>query len=80
LPATYLYDKTKNLICEDITDFDYYKNPVYGQSTIPREQLKRLKKRALLSFYLSPKRFFSTVEAFASPTAIRKSLVKLKRF
>jgi radical SAM superfamily enzyme YgiQ (UPF0313 family) len=80
LPETHLYDKTKELICEDIANFDYYKNPVYGSDTIPREELMRLKKQALLAFYLSPKRLFHTARAFASPGALRKSLVKLKRF
>lgn len=81
LPATYLYEQTKEHISEQIEDFDYYKTPVYtGDIVIPKAKLIKLKQKALLSFYLSPKRFLGTVKGFATPVAIKKSLVKLKRF
>jgi anaerobic magnesium-protoporphyrin IX monomethyl ester cyclase len=81
LPETFLYDKTKHLIADDIADFDYYKNPVFvGEKVIPRDKLRRLKRQALLSFYLAPRRIHRTLEAFATPVAIKKSLLKLQRF
>jgi len=81
LPHTHLYEKTKHLISEDVADFDYYKTPVYkGEAVIDKVKLQKLKRKALLSFYLAPKRVISTLGAFATPSAIKKSVAKLKRF
>jgi anaerobic magnesium-protoporphyrin IX monomethyl ester cyclase len=81
LPETHLYDKTRQYITEDVSDFDYYKTPVYGcDIVLPKDRLKRLKQQALLSFYLSPGRILNTLRGFASPAAIKKSCAKLKRF
>jgi len=74
LPKTYLYDKTKDLIKKDVEEFDYYKTSVYGKD------LSFMKRKALLSFYLSPKRIFSTIKLFITPSLFRKSMTKLKRF
>lgn len=79
LPKTYLYEKTKGLISKKIEDFDYYKESVYKHN-ISAKRLDFLKKKALLTFYLSPKHIFSTAKAFLTPAALKKSLAKLKRF
>lgn len=79
LPKTYLYEKTKDMINKRIEDFDYYKTSVYKQE-ISEKRLDFLKKKALIMFYLSPKRIIATAKAFLTPTAFKKSLAKLKRF
>jgi radical SAM superfamily enzyme YgiQ (UPF0313 family) len=79
LPCTYLYNKTKDLIKKDMSEFDYYKNPVYGVG-ISDVRLNYLKKKALLTFYLSPKHIKNTIKGFLTPSALRKSIIKLKRF
>lgn len=79
LPHTYLYDKTKDLIDKDISEFDYYKHSVYKEDvTIDRKKLEKLKKSAFLRFYLSPKRIFTTMRVVFNPN-IKKTLNKLKR-
>ncbi|MFH1511395.1 MAG: radical SAM protein [Candidatus Woesearchaeota archaeon] len=81
LPHTYLYEKTRHMICTDVGNFDYYKNPVLsGAEVIPRRVLRRLKQQALLRFYLSPKRLKGTLAGFANPASMHKSLIKLQRF
>ncbi len=78
LPHTTLYEKTKHLIAKDITEFDYYKNPVYQPiDGLDSKSITYWKRRALLEFYLHPKRIFST---FKLLTSGQKALHKLKRF
>ena len=63
LPHTTLYEKTKHLIAKDITEFDYYKNPVYQPiNGLDSKSITYWKRRALLEFYLHPKRIFSTMK------------------
>ena len=78
LPHTTLYEKTKHLIAKDISEFDYYKNPVYQPiNGLTPKIITYWKRRALLEFYLHPKRLFSTFKLLASG---QKALNKLKRF
>ncbi len=79
LPATFLYNKTKELISQDITAFDYYKNPVYGKG-ISKTKINLLKKKALLSFYLSGSHLSQTAKMFTSLSGFKKALIKLRRF
>ncbi|MDD3985487.1 MAG: radical SAM protein [Methanobacterium sp.] len=79
LPGTYLYDMTKDKINKKITDFDYYKNSVYS-SKLGEKRLQWLKKQAILSFYLNPKRILDTLKSFMDLQGIKKNLIKLKRF
>ncbi|MFH0979307.1 MAG: radical SAM protein [Candidatus Woesearchaeota archaeon] len=81
LPHTFLFDKNSHLISADVADFDYYRNPVFsGKEVLPKAKLVHLKQRALLSFYLHPKHLLPTIRGFLTPSALKKSLVKLKRF
>ena len=78
LPHTTLYEKTKDLIEKDITEFDYYKTPVYRPiDGLNSDIIQYWKRRALLEFYLHPKRLYSTFKLLA---AGQKALNKLKRF
>lgn len=82
LPCTYLYEKTKHCIEKDISKFDYYKTPVYRknkQQLSPR-RLNYLKKKALLSFYLSSNHFIPVMKQLFQLTSLNKSILKLKRF
>ncbi len=80
LPRTYLYDKIKELIVKDYGLFDYYKTPVFRNTTgATPEEVVRLKKRAYLEFYLMPKRMLSTITSFFTLRGYKKSLNKLKR-
>ena len=81
LPGTYLYDRTKEHIIGSISDLDYYSKSIYNtQLTLGQKKLNRLKKKALLSFYFSPKHIGYTINSFATMDAIKKSLMKFKRF
>lgn len=81
LPGTYLYEKTKENIAEEIYGLDYYSKSIYNENiSLGRSKLSWLKKKALLIFYLSPKHINYTLKSFASIDALKKSIVKLKRF
>ena len=75
LPHTQLYEKTKNLIGKDFKEFDYYKNTVY--KLMSSRKLSYLRRKAILKFYLSPKRFKSTISELFNPIVL---FYKLKRF
>ena len=77
LPCTHLYNKTKDLIKMDVGDFDYYKRSVYKKMVLTPGEIERLKKRAFIEFYLSPKRLIKTIKTTLS---IKKTINKLKRF
>jgi radical SAM superfamily enzyme YgiQ (UPF0313 family) len=81
LPGTNLWDKTKEHIEKNVSEFDYYKTSVYSKKiTLPEKRINRLKRIAFLSFYLSPRRLPNTIKGFLSPAEFKKSLMKLKRF
>jgi len=82
LPCTYLYEKTKHFIEKEISEFDYYKTPVYrkNKDQISPKRLDYLKKKALLSFYLSHNHFMPVMKQFLQLTSLKKSILKLKRF
>ncbi len=81
LPETYLYNMRKKDIITDIRDFDYYKTCVYRSAgRLTPKKIEKLKKKALLDFYLSPKHIGETLKGFLTPAAVKKSLNKLKRF
>jgi len=81
LPHTYLYEKTKDLIVKKAEDFDYYKTSVYSDKlTLSSNKLNKLRRKALIMFYFSPKRLFKTLQSFFSLSEMRTTLYKLKRF
>ncbi|MFH1257088.1 MAG: radical SAM protein [Candidatus Diapherotrites archaeon] len=79
LPGTFIEEMSKEkgwLIEEDWACIDYYKKSPYKSGTLPEKELKRLQRKALFSFYLSPKRWGYLLKSFLSP---QKMLFKLKR-
>ncbi len=81
LPHTHLYDRTREAIVVDFSQFDYYKRPVYGEgATLPPKVLDRLKKAAYLRFYLGRKRLVRTLLSVMGLSGLRKMLLKIKRF
>ena len=54
LPGTFLYQKTKNNILNNISDLDYYKKSIYNNKiTLGNKKLNFLKRKAMIEFYLS---------------------------
>lgn len=81
LPGTHLWDKTKEYVKKNVAEFDYYKISVYSKKiALSAKRIKRLKRIAFLSFYLSPRRLPNTIRGFLSLNEFKKSLMKLKRF
>jgi radical SAM superfamily enzyme YgiQ (UPF0313 family) len=83
LPGTYLWDKTQDLIGQDLPEMDYYQRSVYASDQVlsPR-QLDLLKKWAYLRFYaFTPRRawriFWDDVLSIAG---LRKLWMRMKRF
>jgi len=78
LPCTTLYKTTKELIKDDIGEFDYYKKAVYRSTgDLSPQQIEKLKQRAYLKFYLSPKHLLKTLKNLLSTKIF---LNRLKRF
>ncbi len=81
LPGTHLYDRTKELIGKDFEDYDYYKHSVYQHSSVLDEtHLNRLRRRAVLGFYLRPKQLLRLLRESLSLAGMKKLYLKLKRF
>ena len=80
LPKTYLYDRTKDLIVSD-AKVDYYRNSIYKQGVaLDQKLLDKYRRRALLLFYLNPKRLRLTLRFIFSLGGIKRLFLKLKRF
>lgn len=80
LPGTCLHQKTHDLVKRDYGEFDYYKHSVYDDETVLKDrELKRLRRRAIFGFYLSPKRFARISMQALSPRGLRKMFLKLRR-
>lgn len=78
LPQTTLYNKSRELIDKDVTEFDYYKTSVYRSTgECSPDEIERLKRRAYLVFYFSHRRLLKTIRTLC---AVRKMLKRLKRF
>lgn len=81
LPKTYLYDRSKESISDDFGKFDYYKHSVYKSSdVVDQRTLNRLRKKAVLGFYLRPKSLLRLLKQALRRGGIKKILLKLKRF
>ena len=80
LPATHLYEKTKELVGTEFGEFDYYKHSVYRDASVLSEkELNSLRKRAIFGFYLRPGQVLRVLRQSASPTGMKKLCCKLKR-
>ncbi len=80
-PHTYLWDFSKQYLAEDFEHFDYYKVPPYKPgATVKPELLQKLRRYALLKFYLHRKRLWRTLKSVSSPLGVHKNLLKIRRF
>lgn len=61
--GTELYEisKKEGLIKESIEGHNYFSNPIIGTKYLTRKEVIKLRKRALLSFYLRPNYIFKTL-------------------
>jgi radical SAM superfamily enzyme YgiQ (UPF0313 family) len=84
LPGTFLFDKariTKSYnLSANFSDFDYYKGGAVRRGDITAAGLKYLQIKALIVFYLHPKRIKYLVRHLFSLSGIRKLVRKLRRF
>ncbi len=81
LPGTHLYEKTRDMIGRDLSEFDYYKSAVYdSRAVLPGSRLDRLKKLGYIQFYLGRKRLGRTIRSVLGVSGLRKALLKIRRF
>jgi len=83
LPGTYLWDKTKEWVGTEWTEFNYYQRSVYqSDQVIPGWQLDLYKKWAYLRFYaLTPRRAWHIFkDDVLSVPGLRKLWIRMKRF
>jgi radical SAM superfamily enzyme YgiQ (UPF0313 family) len=83
LPGTFLWDKTKALVGDDLADFNYYNRSVYkSDQVLPGWQLDLYKKWAYLRFYaFTPRRAWRIFkDDVLSIAGLRKLWVRMKRF
>ncbi len=84
LPGTHLYDMVaqdeRYSISEDYSDFDYYRNRAWTNGFLSPQKLKDYQRKALLRFYLHPKRFGYMRRHFTSKAGAVKLCNKLRRF
>jgi len=83
LPETDLFEMMKRggwKLSENFEDYDYYKTKTYSKAgDLSQEELDKLKRRAFIKFYLSPKRLKRTTINLFNPRGFRKIILKLKR-
>lgn len=83
LPGTYLWDKTKEQVGDDLESFNYYSHSVYrSDQVLPGWQLDLYKKWAYLRFYVfTPVRAWRIIrDDVFSIDGLRKLWMRMKRF
>ena len=83
LPGTYLWDKTKEMVGTEWSEFNYYRSSVYrSNKVIPGWQLDLFKKWAYLRFYaFTPQRAWHIFkDDVLSIPGLRKLWIRMKRF
>jgi anaerobic magnesium-protoporphyrin IX monomethyl ester cyclase len=80
LPGTHLFDRSRHLIGKDFEDFDYYRHSVYRDpSVLDEARLNRLRRRAVLGFYLRPRPMGRILRQIIRPGGFGKLLLKARR-
>jgi radical SAM superfamily enzyme YgiQ (UPF0313 family) len=82
-PETYLHDMVKKLnykLSNDFSDYNYYSKRSFEDPHMPAKKLKYYQRKALLSFYLKPRRWRYLLRHFTSVHGFRKLLTKIGRF
>jgi anaerobic magnesium-protoporphyrin IX monomethyl ester cyclase len=85
LPATRLWEMARARgwkLPERSEEFDYYRaaRPSAAADEVSLEQLERLRRKAVLMFYLHPKRVGKILGALCSRNGLTRLAVKLARF
>jgi anaerobic magnesium-protoporphyrin IX monomethyl ester cyclase len=83
LPGTYLWDKTRDLVGDDLEQFDYYRRSVYdSDQVLAARRLDLLKKWAYLRFYaFTPRRAWRIFkDDVLSVPGLHKLWMRMKRF
>jgi len=82
LPGTQLYDNMlqEHRLSGDFSDYNYYSRRPFDDGVLNFRKLKRLQKKALLTFYLHPRRWGYIFKHLSSPSGIRKVVTKVRRF
>lgn len=82
LPETALYNMVQDCctcrLPNKFEDYDYYRVTGLKISEVDDKKLNMYKKKAILEFYLHPKRIFNTLKIVL--LSMNKTLLKLKRF
>lgn len=78
-PHTALWEKSRNLIRMDYSEFDCFQRSVYELEGIPSGLIERMKKRAFWKFYLHPVRILRTLKTALTPSLFRRTLLKMRR-
>ena len=74
------FEITRELIGKDFEDFDYYRHSVYRDASVLDEDvLNRIRKRAVLGFYLRPRQLWRLARQALRPIGFKKLLLKAKR-
>lgn len=85
LPGTGLWESAREQgwrLPEASSEFDYYKarRPGMAAGDVPLERLERLRREAVLRFYLHPKRIVTLLRSTLTTAGAARLLVKLRRF
>jgi radical SAM superfamily enzyme YgiQ (UPF0313 family) len=80
LPKTYLYENTKDSIVSG-SEFDYYRKSIFRQGVALNQNfLDYYRRRAILSFYLHPRRVLKMIKLAFTRGGLHRLFLKLKRF
>jgi radical SAM superfamily enzyme YgiQ (UPF0313 family) len=82
LPGTYLYETMaqEHRLSEDFADYNYYSRRPFDDGVLNFSKLKSMQRKALITFYLQPRRWGYIWKHLSSLSGIRKALTKARRF
>lgn len=81
LPGTNLYDEVvkSSTLSEEWTKYNYYSSRPF-EDIVSTAEIKRMQRKALLLFYLHPRRWRYIANHISSVSGWRKMIAKLRRF
>ncbi len=84
LLGTFLFDQVKKLpeyeVSEDFEDFDYYRRSSIKKGGVAVSRLRYLQMKALVLFYVSPRRIGYILKHFLTVNGLKQLLTKVRRF
>jgi len=78
-PHTALWERTRDLINRDYSEFDCFNTCVYALDGIESSMIEKMKKRAFWRFYLHPSRVLRTLRTALGPRNLKRTLIKSRR-